>query len=121
MSTPARKYHQSMVHYIRADITYSDATVTIGKLPSGAVITGTKVLITTAFDGTSPSLTVGDGSTADKYVAAGDVTETSTGLTSVSKGEKLSADTSVVATFNQPADTTAGAATIIVEYAPDNG
>ncbi len=117
----ARQTHLQVVHYIKGEVDYSDSTVTIGAVPKNAVIIGTEVLVTTAFNGTAPSLTVGNSATADAYVAAGDVTETATGLTSVAKGEKVSADTDVIATFTQAGDTTAGAATVIVRYVPDNG
>ena len=119
MSTPARKYHQSMVHYITGTIGVGDSSVTIGKVPSGATIIGTAVNVTTAFNGTTDAVTVGNSTTSDAYVAAGDVTETAAGLYMTHKGEKLSADTSVIASYS--GDATAGSCDVIVMYAPDNG
>ena len=123
-ATDAREYHQSMVHYLRKTVDYEDtdsAGVKVGTLPSGAVMLSVDVMVTTAFAGTSPDLTVGVSGDLDKYLASGDVTETSTGLTSVTdKCEKVSADTEVRAAVGG-SSLTAGEAVVIVRYAADNG
>ena len=49
--------------------------------------------------GTSESLRVGDGSTADKYMAAGDLNERATGLTAVKGPYYVAADTAITADF----------------------
>lgn len=40
MSTPAREYHQSVIHYLRKDFTFADdgKVLTVGTLPAGAVM-----------------------------------------------------------------------------------
>lgn len=123
----ARQYHQQMTHYLRGAVAYntvaSGETVSLGTIPSGAVITSVDVLVETAFNaGTTNVLIVGNASDDDAYLAAGDVDETATGLTRYStKGAKVSADTEILAEYTQSGTAaSAGAATIIVHYVPDN-
>ena len=66
----ARVFQEQEVHYVRFDVTYSDAGIATGvskqTLPAGAIIIGTDVLVATAFNAqTTNVLTVGtNGTTA---------------------------------------------------------
>jgi len=119
--TDARLYHQSMVHYLRKTVNYNDSGVasgvSMGTIPSGSVVIGVDVLVETAFS--ADGVHVGVSGTPDKYVAAGDVTETSTGFTSVTaNNDKVSADTEILVTV--AGTQSAGKATVIFRYAPDH-
>lgn len=70
--TDARQYHTDQVHYLRAAIAYTDAgaTVSLGWVPPGAVVIGGGAVVSTSFNGTSPTVNIGfrnagDGTTAD--------------------------------------------------------
>jgi len=76
-------------------------------------------IVTTAFAGGTPSIDVGDGTTADAYIATADITETSLGDVSRSltaaqpkaDGEYLTAERRVTVTLS--ASLTAGAGTVL--------
>lgn len=89
-------------------------TIDIAPLPLGAVVIGGEVVTTTAFDAATYNVTVGDATTANRYLGSTD--KKGTGRTAlvptgfVSTGEKLQL------TFT-PADAcTAGKATVRVMY-----
>jgi hypothetical protein len=124
----ARQYHQTMTHFLRKTVNFDDndaATgVSVGTLPSGAIITGVTASVTTAFNaGTTNVLTVGVSGTLDKYAAAGDITEGSVGVTTItSNNEQVTSDTEVLASFTESGTAaTAGSAEIVIEYIPDIG
>lgn len=67
VATTARKYHEDMVHYLVAPITFTDtAAITVGILPAGAlIIKPTSGLMTlTAFNAATTN-NFNIGSTAD--------------------------------------------------------
>ena len=124
--TSAVNYGRTMVHFLRKEISFgstgASTGLSMGTIPSGAVISDVVVNIETAFDaGTTNVLTVGNSSDDDAYLAAGDVTETATGLTRYSgKGVVLSADTELLVQFVETGTAaTAGKAQVIVEFIPD--
>jgi hypothetical protein len=56
--------------------TFASATVTVDTLAVGDVVTRVWFEVTTAYNaGTTNVVTVGDGTTANKYLAAADITE----------------------------------------------
>ncbi|HDG97977.1 MAG TPA: hypothetical protein ENG73_07395 [Desulfobacterales bacterium] len=107
---------------LKATINYNVAdpyTVSMGILPAGAELVATIVDVQTAFNaGTTNVLVVGTSGDDDAYVAAGDVDETSAGVTIVSgKGKSVSADTEVFVKYTQTGTAaTAGKAVVTMLY-----
>lgn len=67
---------------VSAEIDYTETTVDLETLAAGDVVVQAWAQVTTAFNaGTTNVITLGNGSTADKFLAAADVTEGSTGVT----------------------------------------
>jgi hypothetical protein len=64
------------VRLVAATIPFGSSTVDLDTLAIGDVVISCWAEVVTAFNaGTTNVLTVGDGTTADKYLAAGDITE----------------------------------------------
>ena len=128
----ARKNALQLVHYLRFTVNYNDAGIGtgVGKqwLPAGALIIGTDVYVGAAFNAaTTNVVTVGTNATAyNNIVATADVDETTVALT---KGIKptgtalgpLAADTQVFVMYTQTGTAaTAGVATVVISYIPNN-
>lgn len=61
---------------VAASVASGNTTVNLGDLAAGDVVVQCWVQVLTAFNaGTTNVITVGDGTTPDKYIAAADVTE----------------------------------------------
>lgn len=81
-----RQSHAQLVNTIRRQVNWNDANIgaaggsVFGQLPQGAFITQMYVEIVTAFNGTTPSLTIGTNASADNMVIAGDVDEATPGV-----------------------------------------
>lgn len=88
----------------------------VSKLPKNAIVIDGGVLIETAFDGTTPTADIGDGTTAALYKSA--VNLAALGYTAFTGGQRLSANGgSVVITPNTGAKAaTVGKGRIIVLY-----
>lgn len=126
MADPAREYHTQQTHYLRKNIDYTDtATVTVGKLPAGAIVVGAGVVVSTAWNsGTSDVLDIGTSGDGDGFatdLALGtignivwDELATSNDLYSASEVTITAAVTSVGTTA------TAGAGHIYVQFIPNN-
>jgi predicted RecA/RadA family phage recombinase len=125
----AREYHQNVVHFLRKTITYADngTTVTIGTLPSGALILPelSGVYVSTAFNGNATNtLDVGITGTLEKYssdLALGtagfieqDVITTSSATVAL-----LTSDETIVGVVTSTAAASAGSAEVIIAYIPD--
>ena len=103
-------------------------TTTVATLPANSQIIEIYVDVTTAFDaGTTNTLDLGDGSTADQFADALDVSSAARLLATsdVSQIPNLidigASDVQVVATYNQTGSAaTAGAATVTVVYVQNN-
>ena len=103
-------------------------TTTIATLPANSQIIEIYVDVTTAFDaGTTNTLDLGDGTTADQFADALDVSSAARLLATsdVSQIPNLidigASDVQVVATYNQTGTAaTAGAATVTVVYVQNN-
>ena len=84
------------------------------RLPINSIVTGGGIAVTTAFDGTTPTADVGDGTTADRYLAAGDVS--SAGYIPLVPTGYVTGDGDDVTVELNWTDTTAGAGFLVVEY-----
>lgn len=127
-----RQTQYQMPHYIRFAVNYNDTGVSSGvvkgTLPSGAQLLDIIVNVTTAFNaGTTNVLTLGSTSTATQYVAAGDLDETATGAVRIAptaawgSASKMASDLDLYVKYAQTGTAaTAGAATIVVCFAPNN-
>lgn len=128
--TAARAYFdKQLVHYLKFDVNFNDANVAngVGKqtLPAGAIIVGTDVLITTAFNAaTTNVLTVGTNgpSTYDNIATSAQTVSGTPGLkqnlapTGTALG-KIAADAQVFVKYTQSGTAaTTGAGTVIVKY-----
>jgi len=113
-----------------ANVVFGDdgTTTTIATLPANSQIIEIYVDVTTAFDaGTTNTLDLGDGSTADQFadaLALGSVARV-LATSDVSQITNLidigASDVQVVATYNQTGTAaTAGAATVTVVYVQNN-
>ncbi len=69
MGSQARIYHTNQTHYLRKDIEYTDTgTITVGKLPAGAIVVGAGVIVSTAWNsGTSDVLDIGTSGDGDGF------------------------------------------------------
>jgi hypothetical protein len=66
---------------VSAPIVFGSTAVALGDLAVGDVVISAWVQVTTAFNaGTTNVITLGDGNTPDKYLAAADVTEGTPGV-----------------------------------------
>jgi hypothetical protein len=128
----ARQTQYQMPHAIRFAVAYNDTGISSGvvkgTLPAGAQILDIVVNVTAAFNaGTTNVLTLGSTSTATQYIAAGDLDETATGAVRIAptaawgSASKPSTDTDVYVKYAQTGTAgTAGAATFVLTYMPNN-
>lgn len=110
---------------VSAAVTFATPTVDLESLVAGDVVIQAWAQVTTVFNAaTTNVLTLGDGTTADKYLAAADVNEAATGVTPAGGKGPFNAETAagtLRATYSQTgAAATAGAATVyaLVTSAP---
>ena len=58
--TDGKAYHTDQVHYLVADITFADSTVSLGWLPKEALVIDASINVTTAFNaGTNDLVSIG--------------------------------------------------------------
>ncbi len=118
------------VPYFRASVAFntvnigSDGMVPLGTLPAGAIVTHAIVKVTTAFNAaTTNVLTVGTLASVDAVLAAADIDETvvQTTVTFAAAGYSVAVDTPLFIKYAQTGTAaTAGAATIILFFVPNN-
>jgi len=93
------------VRLVAATLTFEDDTVALESLAAGDVVVQAWAQVTTVFNaGTTNVVTLGNGVTADKFLAAGDVTEGSTGVTPTGGKGPFTAETvagTLTATYAQ--------------------
>jgi hypothetical protein len=71
----------SSLRLVAGSVAYTDSTVTLDTLAVGDVVVRCWAQVTTAFNaGTTNVLVLGDGTTANKYLAAADITEGTPGV-----------------------------------------
>lgn len=128
MTTPAREYHTQQLHYLRKGITFADigSTVSLGKLPAGAIVDNAYVLVSTEFNsGSTDTLDIGTSGDTDDFATgidlqtagkiAADELATADDLGPYASDTELKA---VVAATGTAAS--AGAGEVVVTYIPDN-
>ncbi len=128
MTVTARQSHLQDKHFIRFNLAFNSAAVTATQLsmgsalPANAVVTNISVNVQTAFNGTTGTVDVGtagaptaliSGQSVQAVVATNAVPATLGGIVS------STVDTELFVRFNFTGTPTAGAATVIVEYAPN--
>jgi hypothetical protein len=70
VGTTGLQYQTKQTHFLRKDVSYTDdgTTVTVGKLPPGAIVVGAGVVVSTAFNaGTSNVLDIGTSGDGDGF------------------------------------------------------
>lgn len=120
-----REFRRQSSHTLRKTVTFADAGIAAGiafpaSLPAGSVVTGTTIVVETAFSA-GAGLTVGSTPTGTDLVAAADSAATAAGVKRPDRATalgRLAADTTpYVALTGAP---TAGVATIVLHYTPNN-
>lgn len=109
----------SAVRVIRRDITDDDdGAIALESVPAGALILRATVVVLTAFDGTAPTLDIGDAGDPDRIVSSAGPDPhcdlTTTGTYPVDVGYQYSALTALTAALDIDGST-AGAAVIVIE------
>lgn len=123
---PARDTGYQNIQYIRGDITFaSSGAVVIGKIPAGSIIlkATSGLFITTAFNaGTNNNIDV--GTSADEDLFGTDLSGATAGFVALDEaigGYVVADDTTITATVQTSGTAaTAGAATVLIAYAPNN-
>lgn len=95
----------------------SSATVSMFSTGANDVLEYIDVVVDTAFDGTSPSMSVGIAGTVSKYVASTQVDLTATGVYRVHPGLPAQGAEALIITFTAGGGATAGAARVVAHYA----
>lgn len=99
------------------DFNDSDGAINIGDLiPANAIIVSTSVSVTQAFNGTNPSLEVGDSTDSDRHMAPNEICLETVGLYTTKNYHLYGANTQVIATLSKGASTQ-GQASLLVEFA----
>ncbi len=123
--TNARRYHQTLTHYLRKTIAFSDgngAVVTVGTLPAGSVVDRVATTVITVFNATANSLNIGTVATPTAYASAtalGAVAQVAGTITAAQAYRTT--DTVVVATLTASGTVpTTGQAIVTVFFTVDN-
>jgi hypothetical protein len=124
----ATEFSAPVVHYLRRNVSEADeggGALTLGVLPAGAIVVGAGIIVSTAFNGTSPIVQIGTSGDTDGFatnLALGtignivwDELATSNDLYSTSE---VTVSCTVSATGN---DSTAGYGIAYVSFIPNNG
>ena len=103
---------------IRRDFVFdTGASIDFGAVPAGSIVIPRLVSVLTAFDGSSPTIKVGDAGDDDRLIVVGDADLTATGITSIDRPHHYAAETVITATYAADSST-AGAASIVLEVIP---
>lgn len=94
----------------------SSGTVAMFSTGSADIITRMQVCVDTAFDGTSPALSLGVSGTVSKYMASTQADLTTVGVYEVNPGKTAQGIEALIATFTAGGGAAAGAARILVFY-----
>jgi hypothetical protein len=125
----ARQYHTAQIHYLRKDITPSDAatTVVVGVIPSGSIVLEaiSGVYVDVVFNaGTNNRLDIGASSDSGTNNYATQLTLLGIGmieLDEVAATLKVASDTTISAYVDVTGTAaTTGAASILIAYIPAN-
>lgn len=125
MAGNARQYHTQQTHFLRAAFAYNTASgvsLKVGTLPAGARVLRTTIDVETAFNaGTTNTINVGYAANGTDLsnAGAGGAQAVLTPAVSIAAAQ-IAADTDVFVQYNQTGGAaTAGAGTVIIEYAPN--
>jgi hypothetical protein len=116
------------VHYLRRTVNWNTTgirtanTVKLGTLPAGAQILQSLMIPKVAFDGTGPTLSVGSDSDNNNIMDGGGEASTTAIIDTVATFLSFTQDTDVYILLDESVTTpsTAGQATIVLSYVPDN-
>lgn len=120
--TTARKYHTSQTHYLRATVSYTEASGIVGILPAGAIVLRGSTFIWTGFnDTTADDLDIGvSGGDDDLFASAVDLNSAATTAFDdlANANQRITTDTTVTWNYTTAAtgDGSAGLAEIVIEY-----
>lgn len=127
VGSTAREFHHQMIHYLRKTIEFADAgtDITVGVIPPGSLIIPalSGAHVTEAFNGsTGDTLDVGDGTTAQQFASALDVSAIGlVTLDSAYSNMLVSESTTIVANYTDATgDASAGSMEVLIAYIPDN-
>src|SRR3972149_4339429 len=128
LAVAPRSLHTQQLNYLRAAVAYNtpeigtSGKVPLGTLPSGAIVSGMLVKVSTAFNAaTTNVLTVGTLADASAVLDATDINEleVDTTVTFGAYGYKVSVDTALFIKYTQTGTAaTAGAAAILLFFFP---
>lgn len=107
--------HRAAVHPIRIPFTFSSgASVSGGSVPADAIVVPKHVIITTAFDGSAPTLKLGDAGNDDSLIETGDADLTTIGKYDIDRAKYFATETALTAAIFQDSSA-AGAGYILAE------
>lgn len=121
----ARQYHTKQVHYLTANVTVSDEdrSISMGKIPAGAIVTACRVAVFTAFNNSGNDyVKVGHADDDDEFAASVDVSSVGVKLPTTlatATEVKFSTDKEIFCMYegSSTADASpAGSATVVLEY-----
>lgn len=102
---------------LRKTLTYQDSgTIAIATVPVNALVGSARVLVTTAFDGTAPTLKIGDSGDDDRFGETTEIDLTTIGPYLIPRLYKYAAQTAVEAILT-PDGSTVGEVDILLEQA----
>jgi hypothetical protein len=127
LGTAARQDPRQVTNTMKKTINFNDAATGVAVpfanyLPQGAYLTGVWVEVVTAFNGTTPTVTVGiSGGAANSIVAAADVTWTAAApainiARALGRALTAAADVLPTATWNATGAPTTGQAIVVLEF-----
>ena len=116
-----RLYHTDQVHYFTKSISFANAgqTVTIGILPPGAIVVDAGVVVTTAFNGSTPTLDIGTAADTDGFatlLALGTIGRIVADEMATSNDLYSTSQTTISCTLSAMAGASAGVGFVYVEY-----
>lgn len=126
--TVARQYHTFQIHYLVKTINFNDPGVAAGipmdgRLPKNSIDLPLTIFVETAFNAaTTNVILVGDGTTANRFAQSGDSTPGTIGkYINVNRNTvRPAVDLDVLVAYTQTgAAATAGKATVILPFIPD--
>lgn len=94
----------------------SSGTVAMFSTGAADIITRMQICVDTAFDGTSPAVSLGISGTVSKYMASTQVDLATVGVYEVNPGKTAQGAEALIATFTAGGGAAAGAARILVFY-----
>lgn len=127
MTVTARQNEHQTVHFIRFNVVWNQAATAVqvsmgSAIPANAVVTRINVAVQTAFNGTTPTLDVGTAAAPTALVSGQTVaTVSSVAVLPATLGGIMSssADMELFVRLNYTGSPSAGAGTVVVEYAPN--